>query len=93
MPNGLQIYVNDLPNIIIIGVGVIIEDTPQSLKEALEAGNKTYLVVNKSRFKGNPDKQGFKLIKKFPKVLRLTDSRQYLHYGPQEELFFFELVK
>ncbi|KKP39483.1 hypothetical protein A2130_02365 [Candidatus Woesebacteria bacterium GWC2_33_12] len=93
LPNGLQIYVNDLPNIIIIGVGVIIEDTPQSLKEALEAGNKTYLVVNKSRFKGNPDKQGFKLIKKFPKVLRLTDSRQYLHYGPQEELFFFELVK
>lgn len=93
LPNGLQIYLNDIKNIIIIGVGVIIEDTPESLKEAFEAGNKTYLVVNKSRFKGDPDKQGFELIKKFPKMLRLTDSRQYLHYGPQEELLFFKFVK
>ena len=93
LPNGLQIYLNDIKNIIIIGVGVIIEDTPESLKEASEAGNKTYLIVNKSRFKGDPDKQGFKLINRFPKVLRLTDSRQYLLYGPQEELLFFELTK
>ena len=93
LPDGLQIYVNKLPNIVVIGVGVIIADTPQSLKEALEAGNRTYLVINKSRFKGNAEKLGFKLIASYPKGLRLTDSRQYYLYGPQEELLFFELQK
>ena len=88
LPDGLQIYVNKLPNIVVIGVGVIIADTPQSLKEALEAGNRTYLVINKSRFKGNAEKLGFKLIASYPKGLRLTDSRQYYLYGPQEELLF-----
>ena len=92
LPDGLQLYVNDKPNIIVIGVGVIIEDVPQSLKDALKAGNKTYLVINKSRFKGKPDEQGLKLIQKYPKGLRLTDSRQYTLYGPQEELLFFELL-
>ncbi len=93
LPDGLQLYVNDLPNIIVKGVGVVIEDVPQSLKEAVEAGNKTYLVVNKSRFKGNPEKQGYKLIQSFHKAFRLSDSRQYKLYGPQEELLFFELTK
>lgn len=91
LPDGLQLYVNDKPNIIVIGVGVIIDDVPKSLKEAKKAGNKTYLVINKSRFKGKPDEQGLKLIEKYPKGLRLTDSRQYAIHGPQEELFFFEL--
>lgn len=93
LPDGLQIYVNDLSNIVVIGVGVIIEDTPQSLKDAFAAGNKTYLVINKSRFKGKPEEQGLRLIKSFPKALRLNDSDQYAKYGPQEELLFFELTK
>lgn len=91
LPDGLQIYVNNKPNIVVIGVGVIIEDVPQSLKDALKAGNKTYLVINKSRFKGKVEEQGLKLIARYPKGLRLTDSRQYIINGPQEELLFFEL--
>lgn len=91
LPDGLQIYLNSVPNIVVIGVGVIIEDTPKSLIESVEAGNKTYLVVNKSRFKGDVDKQGFELIESFPKALRLTDSKQYVQHGSREELFFFEL--
>lgn len=93
LPDGLQLYLNDLPNIVIIGVGVIISDTPSSLQDAHKAGNKTYLIVNKSRFKGDFEKQGYKLIEKYPKGLRLSDSRQYILYGPQEELLFFELTK
>lgn len=93
LPDGLQIYVNDIPNIIVVGVGVIIEEVPISLKEAVEAGNKTYLVINKSRFKGDPEKQGLKLIASYPKALRLTDSKQYAQHGPYEELLFFELQK
>ncbi|WKZ26024.1 MAG: glycosyltransferase family 39 protein [bacterium] len=93
LPDGLQIYVNDHPNIVVIGVGVIITETPKSLKEAVEAGNKTYLVVNKSRFRADYEELGYKFIAKYPKGLRLTDSDQYAKYGPQEELLFFEIVK
>lgn len=91
LPDGLHIYLNDVSNVVVIGVGVIIEDTPQSLVESVEAGNKTYLVINKSRFKGDVKKQGFELIESFPKALRLTDSKQYAQHGSQEELYFFQL--
>jgi hypothetical protein len=93
LPDGLQIYVNTHPNVVVIGVGVIITDTPQSLKESFKAGNKTYLVVNKSRFRGDAEKQGLKLVGSYPKALRLTDSDQYVKFGPREELLFFELTK
>lgn len=93
LPDGLQIYVNSYPNIVVIGVGVIISETPQSLKEAVSAGNKTYLVVNKSRFRADYEELGYKLIARYPKGLRLTDSDQYAKFGPQEELLFFELTK
>lgn len=93
LPDGLQIYVNSKPNIVVIGVGVIITETPSSLKDAVKAGNKTYLVVNKSRFRADPEKLGLKLISKYPKALRLTDSDQYAKFGPQEELLFFEVTK
>lgn len=93
LPDGLQIYVNKTPNIVVVGVGVIIAETPSSLKDAVKAGNRTYLVVNKSRFRADPEEQGLKLIAKYPKALRLTDSDQYAKYGPQEELLFFEVTK
>jgi len=93
LPDGLQIYVNSHPNIVVIGVGVIISETPQSLSEAVSAGNKTYLVVNKSRFRADYEELGYKLIARYPKGLRLTDSDQYAKFGPQEELLFFELTK
>lgn len=93
LPDGLEIYVNDLPNIIVKGVGVIVTETPETLKEAVKAGNKTYLVMNKSRYRGNPEKEGLKLIASYPKALRLTDSDQYRSFGPREELLFFELTK
>lgn len=93
LPDGLQFYVNNKPNIIVIGVGVIIDNVPESLKDSLKAGNKTYLVVNKSRFIGKAEEQGLNLIARYPKGLRLLDSRQYAIYGPQEELLFFELQK
>lgn len=93
LPDGLQIYVNSKPNIVVIGVGVIITETPSSLKDAVKSGNKTYLVVNKSRFRADPEEFGLKLISKYPKALRLTDSDQYAKFGPQEELLFFEVTK
>ena len=91
LPDGLQIYLNDVPEIIIIGVGIDIRETPQSLKESLKAGNKTYLVINKSRFKGDAKIQGLSLIAEFPKPPRPLDAREYVTKGPQEFLLFYQL--
>lgn len=72
LPDGLQIYVNANPdsNITVIGVGVIIDKVHSSLIESKKAGNPTYLVVNNTRFKGDAEKQGLKLLAAYPKAVR-----------------------
>lgn len=91
LPDGLQMYLAGNPEITVIGVGIDIKELPQSLVESKEAGNKTYLVVNKSRLKGDPDKLGLKLIAEYPKVPRATDTREYYTKGPQEFLYLYEV--
>lgn len=83
LPDGLQMYMNDMPQITIIGVGLPIKDIHNSLKESKEAGNKTYLVVNSTRFVENADTAQLKLIASYPKAERPDGSR--------EHLFLFEL--
>ena len=91
LPDGLQIYLNDVPEITVIGVGIFIEEVHPSLKESKKAGNKTYLVVNNTRLKGDPEKLGLKLIAAYPKALRTEGTKEYIIYGPQEALLFFEV--
>jgi len=91
LPDGLQMYLNDLSKITVIGVGIDIKEIPRSLIESKKAGNKTYLVINKSRFHGEPNKLGLKLIAEYPKVPRAKDVREYVTKGPQEFLYFFQL--
>lgn len=92
LPDGLQMYLNKNSNIWVVGVGLDFDNNPEPLKESFEAGNRTFLVVNKSRFHANFEDFGYKLIARYPKALRLTDSDQYKRYGPQDELYLFELV-
>lgn len=91
LPDGLQIYLNDYPNIIVIGVGIPIASVNNSLIESKKAGNKTYLVVNSTRFAGNSEKLGLTLIAAYPKAFRKVGSREYNLYGPQEVLYLFEV--
>lgn len=84
LPDGLQIYVNGSPNITVIGVGVIIDKVHSSLIESKKAGNPTYLVVNNTRFKGDADKLGLKLLAAYPKAVRPDGNR--------EALLFFEVT-
>ena len=91
LPDGLQIYLNDVPEITVIGVGIFIEEVHPSLKESKKAGNKTYLVVNNTRLKGDPEKLGLELIGAYPKALRTEGTKEYIIYGPQEALLFFEV--
>ena len=94
LPDGLQMYLNDVPAITVIGTGLGFNEVPKSLIESKKFGNKTYLVVNKSRIDGNPDKMGLKLVAAYPKALRINEaSREFKLKGPQEVLYFFEVIK
>jgi 4-amino-4-deoxy-L-arabinose transferase-like glycosyltransferase len=87
LPNGLQMYLNDIPEIVVIGVGLDLKGIPIQLKESKDAGNKTYLLINDSRLKldvasGNKD-YSLQLIREFPKAQKPGGSR--------ERLLFFEV--
>ena len=83
LPDGLQIYLNQIPNITVIGVGYPIKETPKQLKDGL-IDNRVFLLVNDSRFLiANPN--DFNLVAKYPKAV----SRD----GTIESLLFFELLK
>lgn len=85
LPDGLQIHLNDLPQIKIFGAEVKFESVPKSVIDSFNAGNETYLVVNSSRFFiQNPENSGLKLIKSYPKAQKPN--------GERESLLFFELV-
>ncbi len=85
LPDGLQIYVEDIPGVTVIGVGITLSDVHKSLIEAKKAGNTVYLVVNSTRFKGDADNLGLKLINSYVKAQR-TD-------GTYESLLFFEVTE
>lgn len=91
LPQGLEMYLQGTENVIVIGVGLGINKIPDSLVESELAGNKTYLVVNKSRLSESPEKLGLKLISSYEKPLRRMGSMEYTSYGPQETLYFFEV--
>jgi len=83
LPDGLQIYLNDHPEIITIGVGLDFTRLPRPLAESQKAGNKTYLIVNSDRFQGNARAQGLRLVTSYPKASGPN--------GTHESLLFYEL--
>jgi hypothetical protein len=78
LPDGMQMYLNDQPQITVIGVGLNFEKLPNSLAESFEAGNKTYFVVNRSRFHSDLDTLGLKIIAEYPKAVKPDGSQDAL---------------
>jgi hypothetical protein len=83
LPDGLQIYMNDRPEVTIIGVGQPIRNVHESLLESKKAGNKTYLVVNDTRLLEDPEKLNLRLVEKYEKAVKPD--------GTRESLLFFEV--
>lgn len=75
--DGLKLYLNDVPNARVIGVGVWIDSVSDKLLSAL-SDNQVFLVVNSTRLRADPDKLGLKLISSYPKALRPDGTREYL---------------
>lgn len=84
LPDGLQIYLNDIREITVIGVGLGIKEVPEQLRDAKKAGDKVYLVVNSSRFLGEREKGDFNLLAVYPKAVKPDGNR--------ETLLFFEII-
>lgn len=49
LPDGLQIYTNQIPQLTIVGVGVNLEKLPENLIDAKNHGDEVYLLINHSR--------------------------------------------
>lgn len=92
LPDGLQMYLNHVSKLDVIGVGLGINYVHPSLQKAKSVGDKTYLVVNSSRFEGNPEALGLRLIEAYPKAGR-TEIHNYVRFGPQDFLLLFEVTE
>jgi hypothetical protein len=85
LPDGLQAYMNDTPSVIVVGVGLNFDELPLPLVDSKKAGNKTYFVVNKSRYHPDPAQFGLKIIEEYPKAIAPGGSR--------DSLLLMEVVK
>ena len=83
LPDGLQIYLNDTPEIIVVGIGLGIDEVPKPLTESREAGNRTFLLANSSRLGLKAKEAGLTLIAAYPKAVKPD--------GGREALLLFEL--
>ena len=92
LPDGLQMYMQNTPNVVVIGIGLSIKQLPDPLVEAKKSGDATYLVINKSRLVGEPKDLGLKLIAQYPKELRTPGTHEFVQFGPQEILYFFQVT-
>lgn len=81
LPDGLQMYMQGVPNVTVIGIGRNIGEIPVELRESKMAGNETFLVANSSRM--NPEFDFGKVLVelKIEKAHRATDSHEYSDYG------------
>jgi len=68
LPDGLQIYTNQLPRLTVFGVGINIEKVPEKLINAKNYGDEVYLLFNSSRLKlSSVDIKSLTLVKSIPK--------------------------
>lgn len=93
LPDGLQAYLYDYPEITVVGVGTRIRMLPKELYESKMAGNETFFVINNSRLITNYEKLKLKLVESYPKALRATWTNEYKSMGPQEVLYLLEVTK
>jgi 4-amino-4-deoxy-L-arabinose transferase-like glycosyltransferase len=85
LPDGLQMYLNDTPEITVIGVGLNFTEPILPLIESEAFGNKTYLLANDERLHTDLEKSGYTLVATYPKAIRPD--------GTYQSLLLFELTK
>jgi len=94
LPDGLQMYLEGVRNVTVIGVGLAIKDVHSSLVESYNSGNSTYLVVNSSRLDNvTPEQMGLEIVYSVKKAIRDTEfSREKALNGPQDTFYFLKVI-
>lgn len=82
LPDGLQMYLEKVPHLTVIGVGYPISRVHESLINSL-VDNEVYLVVNQSRLLIPPEAYGLKPAGEYPKAVNPK--------GEQDKLLFFQV--
>lgn len=77
LPDGLQIYVEKVPNLTVIGVGLNLEEVPDSLISSM-VDNEVYLLINNDRLWLKPEEHNLRLIAEYPKAENPDGKRQKL---------------
>lgn len=68
LPDGLQIYTNNIPHLTVFGVGIDITEIPAKLIDAKNFGDEVYLLFNASRLKlTSMEQEKLILISRFTK--------------------------
>ncbi len=80
LPDGLQVYLNDLTEITVIGTGLGFKEIPESLIESKQVGNKTYFVVNSSRMAVDYQELNLQLINSYEKAEKPDGSHESLYF-------------
>lgn len=78
LPDGLQIYFDKNPNVLVIGVGLGLDEIPDSLVASSKAGNRTFLLANDERLNTDFENLGATKVKEFKKAIRPNGSYQSL---------------
>lgn len=65
LPDGLQIYTNNIPNLTVFGIGLNLESIPYKLIDAKNHGDEVYLLINSDRL--FIDKDTLNIVNRFPK--------------------------
>ena len=91
LPDGLQMYMDGVASVTVIGVGLDFKETPVQLVEAVGAGSRAYLLANTSRVKWEEIPDGLELVAEWPKAVR-PHGREYVQYGERDYLQLWELV-
>ena len=71
LPDGLQMYLNDTPEITVIGVGLELDKLPSQRID--------YLVANNSRLFATPEELGLGVVKSYPKATKPDGGLETLY--------------
>jgi hypothetical protein len=93
LPDGLQIYLNDIPEITVIGVGIDLNEVPEPLIESEKTGNKTYFVINDSRLLVDSKHLGLNIVAAYPKSFRKEGTKEFNIHGPRDTLYLYEVTE
>lgn len=78
LPDGLQMYLQNVPNITVIGIGLNPDKVPQPLLNSLVDHDEVYLVINDERLLFSPETQNVTIINQYPKAKRPNGTFQSL---------------